>query len=39
MDQYKLEYDEGSDTFPVVFTALSLTTGKHVAIKRMKKKF
>lgn len=39
MDQYKLEYEKGSGTFSVVFTALSLTTGKHVAIKCMKKKF
>ena len=39
MDQYKLEYEKGSGTFSVVFTALSLKTGKHVAIKCMKKKF
>ena len=39
MDQYKLEYEKGSGTFSVVFTALSLKTGKYVAIKCMKKKF
>lgn len=39
MDQYKLEYEKGSGTFSVVFTAVSLKTGKHVAIKCMKKKF
>ncbi len=39
MDQYKLEYEKGSGTFSVVFTAISLKTGKHVAIKCMKKKF
>lgn len=39
MDQYKLEYEKGSGTFSVVFTALSLKTGKHVAIKCMKKKY
>lgn len=39
MDQYKLEYEKGSGTFSVVFTALSLKTGKQVAIKCMKKKF
>jgi renal tumor antigen len=39
MDQYKLEYEKGSGTFSVVFTALSLKTGKNVAIKCMKKKF
>ena len=36
MDQYKLEYEKGSGTFSVVFTALSLKTGKHVAIKSIK---
>jgi len=39
MDQYKLEYEKGSGTFSVVFTAQSLKTGKYVAIKCMKKKF
>lgn len=39
MDQYKLEYEKGSGTFSVVFTALSLKTGNNVAIKCMKKKF
>lgn len=39
MDQYKLEFEKGSGTFSVVFTALSLKTGKYVAIKCMKKKF
>ena len=39
MDQYKLEYEKGSGTFSVVFTAISLKTGKHVAIKCMKNKF
>jgi len=39
MDQYKLEYEKGSGTFSVVFTALSLKSGKYVAIKCMKKKF
>ena len=39
MDQYKLEYEKGSGTFSVVFTALSLKSGKQVAIKCMKKKF
>lgn len=39
MDQYKLEYEKGSGTFSVVFTAMSLKTGKQVAIKCMKKKF
>lgn len=39
MDEYKLEYEKGSGTFSVVFTAVSLKTGKQVAIKCMKKKF
>ena len=39
MDQYKLEYEKGSGTFSVVFTALSLKSGRQVAIKCMKKKF
>ena len=39
MDQYKLEYEKGSGTFSVVFTAMSLKTGRQVAIKCMKKKF
>ena len=39
MDQYKLEYEKGSGTFSVVFTAMALKTNKHVAIKCMKKKF
>lgn len=39
MDQYKLEAEKGNGTFSVVFMALSLKTGKHVAIKCMKKKF
>ena len=38
MDQYKLEYEKGSGTFSVVFTAMSLKTGKYVAIKCMIKK-
>ena len=39
MDQYKLDNEKGSGTFSVVFTAHSLKSGKHVAIKCMKKKF
>jgi len=39
MDQYRLEAEKGNGTFSVVFMALSLKTGKHVAIKCMKKKF
>ena len=39
MDQYKLESEKGSGTFSVVCGALSLKTGKYVAIKCMKKKF
>ncbi len=39
MDQYKLEYEKGSGTFSVVFTAKSVLNSKHYAIKCMKKKF
>jgi serine/threonine protein kinase len=39
MDQYRLQYEKGSGTFSVVFTAASLKNGKEVAIKCMKKKF
>lgn len=39
MDQYKLEAKKGDGAFSEVFQALSLKTGKHVAIKCMKKQF
>lgn len=39
MDQYKLEAKKGDGAFSEVFMAKSLKTGKHVAIKCLKKKF
>lgn len=39
MDQYRLEAKKGDGTFSEVFMAESLKTGRHVAIKCMKKKF
>lgn len=39
MDQYKLESKKGEGAFSEVFMAKSLKTGKHVAIKCLKKKF
>ena len=39
MDQYRLESKKGDGAFSEVFMALSLKTGKHVAIKCMKKKY
>mgnify|MGYP000850324881 FL=1 len=39
MDQYKLESKKGDGAFSGVFQAQSIKTGKHVAIKCMKKQF
>jgi len=39
MDQYKLESKKGDGAFSEVFQAQSIRTGKHFAIKCMKKQF